>query len=250
MEVVDLSDLRLDGNAASAFFGPDLADLVGDKPVEMKIHAAEPPRTIFDDDQPPFLFNIENFNFNLYGPIDERSTRLLEVNMRSKIRGIIELSDDELVTDALMDSSDFSLTEGYSELIKPGFSENMPQLLDLALGGFSPSVPDFSIPTFMEISVKSLAWGPNPEGTWQGGYLFLDIDNVEPLTVPGCNASDLGCEDGGSGIDIDLEEQLGCSQAQSGCDGGCVSGGKIRLPAGRIFGLFFVVFGALIRRRR
>ena len=105
--------------------------------------------------------------------------------MATDIEILIELTSNEITTDMIIDSSRFVITETYSELLEPGYSQSIPGLLDLALGGFTPSMPTVFIPSLLGVSVSDLTWGQSPDDSWQGGYIFLNTDDVEPLAVPG-----------------------------------------------------------------
>ena len=59
---------------------------------------------------------------------------------------------------------------------------------------------------------------------------------------------DFGCG-GGPSIDIDVEQEFGCDQDIGGCEGSCSTTGSFSVPVGRLLGVFFLVLGALFRRR-
>lgn len=246
-----LTGLALNGQLLASFFSEEVGTLMGDRPVSLAIEARQPPATVFDDDQPPVGIDIDRFALVLQGEVDDRKTRILQVDMETELGVQIELVDQDLVMKSDLSSQDFALTEAYSELISPGYSENVPALLDLAMGTFDLDLPSFGLPTFMGISMEHLVWEPDTEQSWQGGYIFINTDNVEALTIPACSASELACDGGGPSIEIDIVDQLGCAEASAGCDdSGCASSGKIRVPTGRIFGLMVILLGALLRRRQ
>jgi hypothetical protein len=251
LDVADLTGFTLTGEFTSNYFGSDLNDLIGEKPVDLFLNALNPPTVSFDDDQPPITMHMNEFALRLFGPVDDRLSRILQVDLAAKIGLNIDLTDQNLAVETSLDSNDFTIDESYSELLRPGYSDNVPALLDLALENFVPDLPSFTIPAFLGITVGPLVWEPSADQNWQGGYLFIDTTNVTPLVIPGCSASDLACDGGGSSVDIDLEEQLGCDEAQAGCsdDAGCSSAGKISVPTGRVFGLLIIGLGVVIRRR-
>ena len=251
LDVEELAGLAFTGEFAASFFGEALNDLVGPKPIQLLLQAQKPPTIQFDDDQPPVALLMDGFALKVLGPVEERLVRVLQVDMAANVGIKIDLQGDTLGMETALTSDDFTLTEGYSELMPAGFSQNVPNLLDLALGNFLNEFPSFYIPSFLGVSIGPLVWEPSADQQWQGGYLFIDTTSVTPLSIPGCSASELACDGGGSSIEIDIEDQLGCDEAQAGCsdDTGCSTKGKISLPTGRIFGLFLVLFGALLRRR-
>ena len=251
LDVEDLTGLAFTGEFVSNYFGEELNELVGQEQVKLYLEAQKPPTTVFDDDQPPIVMNTEGFGLRLFGPVDERLSRILQVDLAADIGFKIELSNQQLSVDTSLNSDDFDISESYSELLSPGYSENVAALLDLSLENFVPELPRFTIPSFLGITVGPLVWEPSADQSWQGGYLFINTDNVTPLVIPGCSANDLACDGGGSSVQIDIEEQLGCDEAQAGCsdDAGCSTSGKVSLPTGRIFGLLIICIGVVVRRR-
>ena len=251
LDVEELAGLSFTGEFASGFFGEQLNELVGQQPIELLLQAQRPPSVVFDDDQPPVSVELNDFALKVMGPVDHRKVRILQVDMSADVGIDIALQDDVISLSTGLGSNDFILSEAYSDLMPQGYSENVPDLLDLALGSFIPQLPSFGVPSILGLSIGPLVWEPSSDQSWQGGYLFLDPSSVTPLAIPGCSASDLACDGGGSSLEIDIEDQLGCDEAQTGCtdDTGCSTNGKVTLPAGRIFGLLLVLSGALLRRR-
>jgi len=193
---------------------------------------------------------VSEFALDVSADVDYRKARIFRADMATDIDIPIELTSNEITTDMIIDSSLFRITEAYSELLRPGYSQSIPGLLDLALGGFTPSMPTVQIPSLLGISVSDLSWGQSPDDTWQGGYLFLNTDDVEPLSIPGCSASDLGCDGGGASVEFDLADQLGCDQVSAGCsDAGCSSGGRVTIHSGRVIGFVFAIMTVWFRRR-
>ena len=256
LDVEALTGLSFTGEFVSAFFGDEVTELVGNAPVRLDLGPTAPPTAIFDDDQPPVAIELEGFALEAVSLLDHRMVRLLKIDLYSLLRLYIELSGGSLVIDLPLTDEDFFLTEAYSELLPPGYSEGVPGLLGTALGSFSPDLPTIAIPSILGISMDALVWEPAPDQSWQGGYIFLDTSSVEPMDVAGCSADGFGCDGGGASFEFDLESQLGCDDVSTGCDDGsgcedtgCSSAGKIRLPGGRMLGLFLVLAGAALRRR-
>jgi hypothetical protein len=256
LDVEALTGFSFTGEFVAAFFGDEVTELVGNAPVRLDLGPTQPPTTVFDDDQPPISIELEGFALEAVSELDHRMLRLLQIDMYALLRLYIELSGDSLVLELPLSEDDFVLTEVYSELLPPGYSEGVPSLLGTALGSFAPNLPTLTIPSILGISLDALIWEPAEDQSWQGGYIFLDTSSVEPLDVAGCSADGFGCDGGGASLDFDLESQLGCDQVSTGCDDGsgcedtgCSSAGKIRLPGGRMLGLMVILVGAAIRRR-
>ena len=250
--VGELAGLPISGQLASTFFGDEVETLVGsDAPVDLFLRPQSPFYVGFSDDQPPLSIRIDDLALDAYGPVSDRLTRLLSVGIAADIGLEVPLDGNTLALNLALTEEDFFLSEDYSELLPVGYSQGVPGLLSLALSqALSPDLlPNFTIPSIAGIGLDTLFWEPNSEHTWIGGYLILDTSTVQPIEVTGCSADGFGC-DGGPTVDFDFESQLGCSDVSSGCeDSGCASSGPIRLPAGRILGLFVIGIGALIRRQ-
>lgn len=251
-DVSELADIPISGQLASTFFGDDIGELVGeDATVDLFLEPRVPLFVEFSDDQPPISIIVDDLALNTYGPVDDRTARLLSVGINVDIGLQVPLDGNTIAMELELSEEDFFLSEDYSELLPSGYSEGVPSLLELALGQvLAPDLlPSITIPSIAGIGVNDLFWEPNTEESWLGGYLILDTDSVTPIEVDGCSADGFGC-DGGPTFELDLEAQLGCDDASAGCeDSGCSSTGPIRLPAGRILGVLFIVLGALIRRR-
>jgi len=248
IDVADLAGLSLNGELAGAYFGSEFAELVGSKPIDLTLSLQQPPYVVFSDDQPPFAVAIEDFSLEVMAPLEERSTRMLEVDIAADIGAYVRLEDNRLLLDVPLSTDIFSTEEAYSEILAPGYSAGVPNLLDLALSAFSFSMPSYLLPTPLHLEMENLNWEPNAEDTWQGGYIFIKTDNIEEISIPGCSVSDFGCGSSPS-IDIDVEEEFGCDQDFGGCEGSCASTGPFKLPIGRMLGIFFIVCGTLLRRR-
>ena len=132
------------------------------------------------------------------------------------------------------------------------------------IGTFIPDdlLPTIALPSLYGIGLKTVFYEPDEQGEWQGAFVLLDVENVEPLEIPGCSGG-ISCEGGGPGLDI--EEVLGCSDAGCGADGcgsdGCADAGcsdtscnvhqeERFSPVGRwlLFGM--VMVGLRLRRKR
>jgi len=250
LDVAEVSGLVFTGEMVSSFFGDEIVDILGNRPLDMGFFATVPPTIRFDDDQPPIIIDLNEFELDLSGELDERMTRILSIDLSGEMGLYTELNGNTMNLSLPLNSDHFVLTELYSELMSPGYSAGVPNLLDIALESFSPSLPTVMLPSIMGISLDGLAWQPTADQTWQGGYIFLDVSSVEPIDIGGCSADGFGCDGGGPSFELDLESAIGCDEAQLGCEeSGCASTGKIRLPGARIFGFFLVLLGAMLRRR-
>ena len=250
IDVEELTGLVLTGEAVAAFFGEEVGEVVGSEPVELILRPSTPPVTYFDDDQPPILAQLSAFKLDLIAPIDERKIRLLTIDIDVDIEIFAELIDNGLVLELPLSEESFFLTEAYSEFIPSGYSEGVPNLLGVAMDGFAPDLPSLSLPSILGISLEALIWLPAADQSWQGGYIFLNTDNVQPLEIAGCSADSLGCEGGGPSIELDLDELIGCDDVSSGCeDSSCSSTGPIRVPAGRLLALILSGVFVWVRRK-
>ena len=82
-----------------------------------------------------------------------------------------------------------------------------------------------------------------------GGFVLRMMSDREVFVGFGVKLCDFGCGSGPS-VDLDLENQLGCDQELSGCEGGgCASAGTLQIPFARLLGVIFIFVGAMLRRR-
>ena len=248
IDAAELAGLSLNGELAGNFFGSEVTDLLGTEAVDLILGLEQPPTILFSDDQPPLAVGIDDLSLELMGPVDDRKVRVLEVDIAADIGAYITLNQNKLLFDVPINTEDFTMSESYSDFIGPGYSLNVDSLLDLAMGAFDFETPSYILPTPLHLEWGALTWEPNAEDTWQGGYVFLETDHIQPIAIPGCSVSDFGCS-GGPSIDIDVEQEFGCDQDIGGCEGSCSTAGTVSVPVGRLLGVFFLVLGALFRRR-
>jgi hypothetical protein len=248
IDAAELAGLSLNGELAGNFFGSEVSELLGTEAVDLILGLEQPPTILFSDDQPPLAVGIDELSLELLGPVDNRKTRVLEVDIAADIGAYITLSENKLLFDVPVNTEDFSMTESYSEFVGPGYSQEVDSLLDLAMGAFDFATPAYILPTPLHLDWNALTWEPNPEDTWQGGYVFLATEQIQPISIPGCAVSDFGCG-GGPSIDLDLNQEFGCEQDIGGCEGSCSTTGSFSVPVGRMLGVFFLFLGALFRRR-
>ena len=248
IDVAELSGLTLNGELAGNFFSPDVTDFVQDAPVDLTLNVHVPPEIRISDDQPPFSISLTQGALSMASVVDNRQSRILEVGLEADIGAFVELEDNKLLFDLPITTDDFYLSESYSEFIPNGYSQGVPNLLELALGNFAFETPSYILPTVLKLNWDTLVWEPSADLEWQAGYIFFDTQEVTPIEVPGCAVSDFGCG-GGPSIDIDVEQQIGCDQGAGGCEGSCSSTGTLKIPLGRVWGLSVLIIGAFLRRR-
>ncbi|MEL6342619.1 MAG: hypothetical protein AAFV53_05775 [Myxococcota bacterium] len=256
LELEDFNGAPLNTALVGTFFGEELVGLVGeDEPAIISIRPDVAPIVTFSDDQPPLAVQVERLGLELYAALDARQARLLRVDIDGEIGVGISLVDSVLATELVIDDGALGYTEAYSELLSPGYSAGLPGFVNLALRTFLPDdlLPTVTLPYLLGAELSDIIWQPTEDGAWQGGYLLIETENIEPIELPGCSASDVGCE-GGVGFEFDIEEALGCADADAGmgCDestGGCVVGGPIFIPTARLFPAVVALLGVFIRRR-
>ena len=249
IDVAEFSGLALNGELAGNFFSPDVTELLQNNPVDLSLSIQKPPEIDISDDQPPFSVTLQEGALTLVGEYEYRDTRVLEVGVEANIGAYITLEDNKLIFDLPLSTDDFILSESYSELIPSGYSAGVPNLLDIALGNFEFGTPIYALPTPLKLNWQALVWEPSDDGYWQAGYVFFDTTQVTPIAVSSCSAAEFGCN-GGPSIDIDVNEELGCNQDLGGCEGSCSTGGTIKIPLGRFWGISFLIVGTFLRRRR
>ena len=250
IDVADLTGLSLTGDAVGGFFGQETAQLLGNTPVQMFLAPNTPPQTIFYDDQPPIIVMLNDFELNLHGIIEERTTRILAIDVDAQIDIFADLVGNQIALNLPLTENSFWISESYSEFLSAGYSEGVPSLFQLALNSFAPELPSITIPTVLGVEISNLIWYPSNNQNWQVGYIFINTDNVAPIPIAGCSADILGCGTEGPTIDLDFDTLVGCNELSQGCDeSSCSQGGPIKIPAGRIFALMLVTIGFIIRRK-
>ena len=252
LDVSEQTGLALTGELASGLFSEELGDLLGEEALDLRMVASAPFVTMFSDDQPPLSVVVDEVALIGYGPIDQRLSRLLQVDINSELGVSIELEGNALTLELPLDAEQFFFQESYHEILSSGYSAGVPSLIDLALGSFIPddALPKIILPVALGLEVDAIVWQPDQDQEWLGAHIILTTENIEAFPLSGCSASDIGCGSSGPVIDIELDEVLGCNDLQFGCEGGsCSQGGTVRLPAGRILGIFSMALVCLLRRR-
>ncbi len=252
MELRTLADLPINGALLGPFFGEDVGALVAaDQPALLVLSAEHPPRARFHEDQPVVRIDLEGLALDLVTEIDGRQSRVLSVGIAAQIGVDLTLRDDVIAPTLVIDEGAFVFTESWSDLVGPGYTANLGNLVTTVIGVAVPdtALATIQVPRPLGVAIADLLWLPSTDGDWLGGYAMLDLDEVRPIPVAGCQVDSLGCD--GSGPSFDLEEALGCNDPDAM---GCASGGSAcavapaRTPLGLWLPLSFLV--ALVARRR
>ena len=255
IDVSSFTGLEFTGELASGFLGEDLALLMGENPVALTLESRRPLNVEFSDDQPPLRIAVEGLALQTRGEVLDREVLLQSVELGADLGLYMDLSENRLTIDVPIDSQEFFYLEEYFEMLPQGYSADVPNLIDLALGSVltEDMFPTLILPKILGMELDTIIWQPSEDGAWLGGHVILDVDNIQTSQITGCSADSLGCEGGGPTIDIDINNILGCDDTTVGCEGGCSQGTNgdltIRLPAGRVFGAIWIVSMVAIRRR-
>ena len=254
LNVSDLADLNFTGEFAAGFLGDELGELMGTEPVDLQLLVDSPFDVVFSDDQPPITIALSDTHLQTFGEVLDRSIMLQSVSMEADLGVYIEIENQRLTLDLPLDSNEFFFGETYHEVLPVGYSTGVPNLIDLALGSLLTDdlFPTVLLPTILGMEIDRLIWQPTADGTWLGGHVILDVDQIQPVEITGCSSDNIGCDGSGPTIDIDIENILGCDSTEVGCEGGCSQGPNghtIRLPAGRVFGFLLIMSAVCIRRR-
>ena len=251
MNLQTVGPITLQGSLLGSFFGDEVGNLVEpDAPASIALSASEPPVAEFSGDQPAIRAHMHHLQLDLISELDGRQTRLLGVGVDATIGVDVGLNGDTIAPRLVIDPSTFTFTEDYSDLVGPGYSANLGSLVGTVLSIAVPStaLATIQLPAPLGIGVGQLFWMPTEDQQWLGGYAVLDLSDVQPIEVAGCNASS-GCD--GGGPSIDLGQALGCNDVSSGCGGstgGC-SSAPLRVPAWPWIPLGFLAALVVCRRR-
>jgi hypothetical protein len=263
LDVGELGGIDLTTELFASMFGEEFSELF-DEPQTLGLvtNPNHPPEMLWSHDGAPMRLLLEEFGLDFSANLNDRMTRLFQVAITTEVGIEPGLTSDSFAPELVFDTEGIEYSEPYNELLEPGFGEGLDSFIPTVLDGFLPAdlLPVIAIPSFYGIGVDTVFWIPDEEQVWQGGFILLDVANVEPLEVPGCEGGDpLGCSGEGGGIDF--ETALGCGEdggcgdqgcsSDSGCeDTGCATHkGKARIVIpGRIWMLVFFV--AMIRLRR
>lgn len=221
------------------------------------------PTVSFHEDGSPLSLDLNDFGLQVHARVDDRATRLFRVDLQAEVGLDPGLTAASLAPSIVIDPRDMDFEETVNELLEPGFSAGLADLVPTVLDTFLPSdiLPTMALPDIMGIGLEEVFWVQDDAGRWVGGYVQLDTSGVEPLEVPGCDGASLGCEGGEISTDaLDFETLLGCNEEgatscedpAAGCeDTGCTtSGGRLRaFPFGRMMMLLTAMSLLIVRRR-
>ena len=110
--------------------------------------------------------------------------------------------------------------ETYHELIGPGFSGGIADLVG-TLTTLIPAdlLPSLALPDLLGVQINSLIWLPTADETWQGGFVSIDTNGVQPVELTGCSLDGVGCDGGDLRGGARSRTLLGCSADDGlGCD--------------------------------
>lgn len=247
------------------FFGDSFVSLFDEtQNLTLRTDPSLPPEVTFHEDGPPLSLDLHDFGLEVNANIDGRDARMFRVDLQAGIGLDPGLTATDLAPAIVVDPREMIFEETANELLDPGFSAGLADLVPTVLGTFLPSdiLPVLALPDIMGIGMEEVFWVQDDAGRWIGGYVQLDTSNVAPLDVPGCDGASLGCDGGEVSTDfgdlLDFETLLGCGGDSGGCDdlsagcedSGCATGGRLPgVPFGRLMMLLTALTLLVVRRR-
>ena len=263
LELRDLAGTEISSDLLGTLYGEEFQALFPEaQPAALAVLARTCPTSRFEEDIPLWV-DIEDLDLDAASVLDARWLRVCGLSMAGTIGLDLGLSSSELAPELIIEPDEFIFSETYSELLSPGYSDTVADVLPTIIGSFLPSdlLPTMEIPTFQGIGLGETDWIPDADGQWLGGFVTLDTSQVEPIEVTGC-ADSMGCGgegDTGSGTPAgcDSGDLLGCDD--SGCSGdsaGCEETGcstahpHLPRPLQRVILVLALGMAALLRRRR
>lgn len=283
VDVADFTaDLGIDINTEflGTLFGDEFLALFPESaPATLRAFSTEQPRVRFDDDV-PLALDLADFGLETIAELNGRKVRINKIALADDIGLDPGVYSDAIAPELLLDLANLRFSEPVNEYTPPGYSDGLadflPTVLDqLGLGeSVNDLIPSFAIPDLYGMGIETMFWVPDEAAQWQGGFLMLDVDEVQPLELEGCSGASLGCGEGDSGLeDVSFEELLGCGaegdllgcsseSGDSGCssdskkgggceDSGCTTHSKRRIywPGARLL-MFGFMLGVIALRRR
>ena len=246
-DLSNLVDLPLDTEFVGGLYGESFSAYFPEsEPVKLVLQSPVQPTTRFDED-PALFIDINSLGIDTAAPLDGRWARMCQVGVDGYISLDPNITSESFAPILTVDTEAFTFSEPYNELLDPGYSDGIAELLPTLLGSLLPDdlLPTVTLPTWQGIGLESVEWIPSDDGQWQGGFVTLKTDAVEPLEIDGCS----GCSGDGGG------DPLGCSDSgcsDSGCDSGssCSTSGRPNVASGRIalISALLALYGT--RRRR
>ena len=265
LEVADLGGAELSTDLFGSIFGESFQALYRDDAQSMAIatRPSQAPTIRFEADGAPLRLDLVDFGLDVYSRLDDRGLRLTRVDLAAEVGIDPGLTNTALAPELIIDTEKIFFVESINEFMEPGYSDGLVDFVPTVLGTFLPEdlLPTIAIPELYGIGLDTVFWEPSATGDWQGGFVLLDLENVEPISAPGCDGGSLGC-DGGQGIDIEAalgcDGGLGCESEGAGCeDSSCSTSpnGPLRtsrrfLVPNRLVLLGMLGMACLMRRRR
>lgn len=247
-DVAELSGAALGTSLFAPLFGePWEALFPSEVPLLIEVRPATPPTATFATDGAPLRLNLDGLNIAAWAELDGRQARIFGVTLKGSVGLDLPLTDGVLTPTIVIDDA-LELVEDDHELLPAGYAAGLSDFLPGLIAGALPELPSITIPSWRGIGLEWIWWIPT-EG-FLGGWATLDVDDVEPIELSGCEGGTIGCDDGLSTGDIDLGAELGCDEATS-CDSGCEGGGSCGLPhpGARLLPLLIGALTPLLRRR-
>lgn len=264
LEVSDLGGAPLSTDIFGPIFGESFEALYPEsQAMALATNPSVAPTMRFEADGAPLRLDLDGFGLNIATQIDDRQHRLTRVDLVAEIGIDPGLSSTALEPELIIDPEAIVFEETVNEFLEPGYSDGLVDFVPTVLGTFLPEdlLPSMAIPSLYGIGLDGVYWQPDDAGQWQGGFVLLDVDSVDPIDAPGCDGGSLGC-DGGEGLDI--EAALGCDQglgceADAGCEdascatptarGGLKDSNRRFLVPNRLILVGLLGFSVLLRRR-
>jgi hypothetical protein len=256
IDVGDLSPVPIGTTFLTSLYGESFGELFPeDQEATFGMSSDGPPTAVFTDAALAGL-RVEALHLDTVSDLTHRASRIVRTDIAVDLDIGAEILDGALVLDLALDPALWGYTEVSHELVPEGYSEGLVAGLPTLIESFLPAslLPTVPLPAFNGIGVGDVFFEPTPNAQWQGVFMVLDVDAVEPLELDGCSG---GCDGGGG---LDLESALGCDDAEGcggcaggeeGCDAGC-EGTSCSTPGrggGRLV-LVLATLGLALRRRR
>jgi len=269
LDLTELNDVPVNTELLGTFLSDDFSALFPErKDAQIEVVPGLPPVVNFYGDDPSIGVQIDDLFVDLYATLDGRRTRIFQASMDGEVGFDPGINSTVLAPELLLGEDLFVLEERWSDLLKQGYAAGLSGFIESVLAtDLIPTdiFPNMALPTLMGAGLDGVFWIPTNDGQWQGGYLLLDTESVEPIEAPGCSGDGaLGCDMNTDDIlyafGCSSDDPLGCDGVSTGCgesegagcdDAGCSSShsGSLPWPMGRwfVFGLTMCAFR--IRRR-
>ncbi len=263
--VDDLGGISLTTELMGSFFGEEWNALFDEpQPVHFRTRVPLPPTVAWYHDSPVIGLVLEDLGLDIITELDARQSRVVQVGLSTEAGIDPGITSTAVEPELVIDEDGIAFTEPYNELLPDGFSTGLAEFVPSVIDAFLPDdlLPVLSLPDLYGIGLRTIFYEPGPTGEWQGAFVLLDVENVEPLDVQGCSGG-ISCD--GGGTELDIEEILGCSESGCGADGcgadgcddtgcedsACAVHGHTRFsPIGRWLMVGALLVGLVLRRQR